>query len=662
MFEVTVTIIGFIIIVALLFLKTKERKSLKTSHSSSLKTPPIVSSYIPFLGCALDYLRDPISFLNRVQKEQQQSYEGLFTLKLANKYVTMISSIESVPNFPQFFYNTSEEAISFYHVFNDFFQTILPFNVIEMETFSAKSMKQLKMMQHKIIPKLEDYVEIISFHLQRFFSLEHLSKKKDLQIDNERSFIFDPMQLFTELVLLINASSIVAKELGTNEEFRERLLEVFPKMNHGLEGIALSLPSAFQVLFSNVREGRHAFLEFTKLIRDILIARDHPPNPPSQQELEQWKNAVNDFQEHEASDNPRESQQRLDVLIILSTELRNSLITAQSTQKQPQNGEEISNANGTSTLSWNEIFENYSSKFQSMCAKLLVMIYAGSTVCKSSAYTLLSVLNEKSCQVKYMKEIEKLYQEFTRTTTTISKVFKHEEELDNFSKSSCFFNTEFVLYYARHANYAESCVKETLRRFTGPLVLRKVMKPLTLKAHVLNRRMMSINHHEHGKENPPCCCCVEEVEIEYKLPMGKDHFLALSPFHYHHDEEIFPNPYEFIPERFMASSSESTDSSTTPITYRSTTKSTNSTCSSNLQPFNQGFHAFSAGKHVCLGAKIAIIQSKCIVGCVLALFGGEVASSLNNPPPTLATPLEEPDYSVIGIAKPKKPCFVKCYV
>ncbi|KAG2388228.1 hypothetical protein C9374_001078 [Naegleria lovaniensis] len=634
----TVIIIGLIVMTIIFFLKTKRKNpsmvSSKTNHHGKimlLKTPPIISSKIPFLGCALDYLQDPISFLDRVQYEQSHVHrEGLFTLKLANKYITMISSMEAIPNFPQFFYNTSEEDISFYNVFNDFFQTILPFNVIEMETFSGKSMKKLKMMQHKIIPKLEDYVEIISFQLQRFFNVENLSKKKDIQWVHEqshhRSFQFDPMQLFTELVLLINASSIVAKELGTIEEFRERLLQLFPKMNDGLEGIALSLPSAFQVLFPNVRAGRKAFLDFTTLIRDILIARDD--------QEEQQKNHQREQHTEEIDDGEENSNERLDVLKILSTELR-------ACSQVSTNGQ---------TPSWNEIFQKHSESFQSMCAKLFVMIYAGSTVCKSSAYTLLSVLNHEHCHVKYMNEIHHIYTKISSTST----------DCVAFDLPSSFFNKEFVLHYARQAEYAESCVKETLRRFTGPLVLRKVMKPLTLQSHLIKKQ--SQPHTTKNEDDS------DLTECYYQLPMGANHFLALSPYHYHHCSKIFPNPYEFIPERFMTSSSAAADmkSGEKQETFREESIPT-------LHSFNQGFHAFSAGKHVCLGAKIATIQSKCIVGCMLSLFGGSRRGFSSNegssehvrqsiPPLRLATPLEEPDYSVIGIAKPKKPCYVKCYV
>ena len=529
----TTIIILLIVIVLVSFIFRKKPDSDSGQHK-----PPIIGANIPLLGCALNYLKDPIQFLENVQRE----HDGFFTLKLANRYITMISSIEMVPNYPKIFYNTTEDQLSFYNVFNDFFQIILPFDVKKMKTFSKESLKRLKVNQHKIMPSIQEYMEVISYHLDRFFTPERIS---------QQGYQFDAMEMFPELILLINASSVVAKELGSVQDFRERLLAMFPILNNGLEGVALSLPSWCQGWFPNVQKGRQSFLDFVQLIKDVMIMR---------------------------SQEPKQETIRFDILHLLSKEF-----FEEKYLKEPPIRDEVA--------FWKNVTEHYKDEFYSMCSLLFITIYAGSTVFKSSAYTLYSVLNSSKCKMSYIQELQGLIQEYNNLNHT------------TFTVGDCMSNREFLSFYATQAKYAENCVKETLRRYTGPIVLRKVMKPLTIETE------------RHGT---------------FKIPMGNGHLLGLSPYMYHHHPDLFPNPFEFHPERFDNPDHHSEIFSQSNI------------------GFNGGFHAFSAGKHVCLGAKIATIQSKCIVAYLLSKFDLELQQGL-----------PEPDYSIIGIAKPKKPCIVK---
>ncbi|CEG80470.1 Putative Lanosterol 14-alpha demethylase [Rhizopus microsporus] len=68
------------------------------------KAPPAVPSWVPFLGNAVDFGKDPIQFLQSCQKK----YGDVFTFRLLNKRVTACLS----PDGNQFVFNAKQNMAS----------------------------------------------------------------------------------------------------------------------------------------------------------------------------------------------------------------------------------------------------------------------------------------------------------------------------------------------------------------------------------------------------------------------------------------------------------------------------------------------------------------------------------------------------------------------
>ncbi|TPP39890.1 Cytochrome P450 family protein [Leishmania donovani] len=132
--------------------------------------------------------------------------------------------------------------------------------------------------------------------------------------------------------------------------------------------------------------------------------------------------------------------------------------------------------------------------------------------------------------------------------------------------------------------FAEQCARESIRR-DPPLVMlmRKVLKPVQV-----------------GK---------------YVVPEGD--IIACSPLLSHQDEEAFPNPREWNPER-------------------------------NMKLVDGAFCGFGAGVHKCIGEKFGLLQVKTVLATVLRDYDFE-----------LLGPLPEPNYHTMVVGPTASQCRVK---
>lgn len=138
-------------------------------------------------------------------------------------------------------------------------------------------------------------------------------------------------------------------------------------------------------------------------------------------------------------------------------------------------------------------------------------------------------------------------------------------------------------------NYLHAAMKETLRLYP-PLVLlmRKVLQPISYKDYTIN----------------------------------KDDIVVVSPAVAHRISEVFQNPEQFNPERFLGEQPEDLSDKFSYI-------------------------PFGGGRHSCLGEKFAFLQVKTIWSILLRKFQFE-----------LCQPIPQPDFSTLVVG-PKPPCLVK---
>jgi cytochrome P450 len=201
-------------------------------------------------------------------------------------------------------------------------------------------------------------------------------------------------------------------------------------------------------------------------------------------------------------------------------------------------------------------------RMYAITAKTFSLVYAGGTVSKSTAYCLIELLQRPDLLSRIKEEHEQ-------------SICDSEESTDN------------IIQTVNNMTYSDACINETLRRLTGPIVIRKVQKQI-------------------------------ELEDGTTIPVG--HLLGLSPYLLHHEEATYQNPLEFDPDRWSGLD-------TTP---------------------GRIFHAFGGGFHVCAGMKMAMMETKIILNKLLHDFVWELTEQV-----------APPDYTIVGIAKPKKVCMLR---
>lgn len=102
--------------------------------------------------------------------------------------------------------------------------------------------------------------------------------------------------------------------------------------------------------------------------------------------------------------------------------------------------------------------------------------------------------------------------------------------------------------------------------------------------------------------------CVKDYEFDYddiKFTMEKDLNFYIPIYGIHHDENYFPNPKKFDPERFSAENRDTID----PDTYL----------------------PFGIGPRNCIGSRFALMEIKTIIYYLLLTFDFEVTSKTQIP-------------------------------
>ncbi|EPY37197.1 cytochrome P450, family 51 (sterol 14-demethylase) [Strigomonas culicis] len=175
-----------------------------------------------------------------------------------------------------------------------------------------------------------------------------------------------------------------------------------------------------------------------------------------------------------------------------------------------------------------------------VCGMIVAAMFAGQhTSTITATWTLLHLMDKKN-----RKYLEKLH-----------------HEIDEFPAQLNYDNVMDEM------PFSELCARESIRRDPPLMMLmRKVLKPVQVG--------------------------------EYTVPAGD--IIACSPLLSHMDEEAFPNPREWDPER-------------------------------NLKIIEGAFCAFGGGVHKCIGEKFGLLQVKTVVATVLREYDFELVGDLPEP-------------------------------
>ncbi|CEI98138.1 Putative Lanosterol 14-alpha demethylase [Rhizopus microsporus] len=140
------------------------------------KAPPTVPSWIPFLGNAVDFGKDPIQFLQSCQKK----YGDVFTFRLLNKRVTACLS----PDGNQFVFNAKQNMASAAAAYNHMTKYVFGNDVV-FDTAHSIFMEQKRIIKSGLnIESFRKDVPLILEECNKFFE----SFEKKGQVDAYKMF------------------------------------------------------------------------------------------------------------------------------------------------------------------------------------------------------------------------------------------------------------------------------------------------------------------------------------------------------------------------------------------------------------------------------------------------------------------------------------------
>jgi cytochrome P450 len=484
--------------------------------------PPIIGANIPFIGCTFHFLLDPIEFLNKTRAK----YGNVFTLYIGGVNITMCTET-STDHHIKLFYHSKEDILSLYGAIENFFSCVLPVDLSILGVFDIGQVKKLKTAQHKILPNMKIYIQTMITQINKFFNDKTIGVsfyEWNNNIGNVNNGLVDLFQVLPPLIISINASCIVAKEIST-PKYQARFIKCQKIIENALDSFALYVHKSIQWMIPSIRHAHAAFHDMALLLVDIMIDRAKS-----------------------------QSIAQNDLLHLLSVD--------EFTE------EKITDTGFLNNLMNDQVKRN---RMYAITVKTFSLVYAGGTVSKAVSYCLIELLQRPSYLQRFLEE--------QRAVIT-----------ENSNGSICDISPDSIDVIIDHLSelkFSEACIHETLRRLTGPIVIRKVRKSITIDNGMV-------------------------------IPAG--HLLGLSPYLLHHDPNIYKNPYVFDPDRWK-----NIDNRPGRI-----------------------FHAFGGGWHICIGMKMAIAETKIIMNKMATHFDWEISNEV-----------VEPNYTIVGIAKPKKPCLLR---
>lgn len=170
--------------------------------------------------------------------------------------------------------------------------------------------------------------------------------------------------------------------------------------------------------------------------------------------------------------------------------------------------------------------------------------------------------------------------------------------------------------FIRDAKYLDACVKETLRFLSLSFCLSELISlPLFLCIFIVELYLSHLLALVHAlRMTSPVLGslrrAMEDVQVgQYIIPKGD--FVCLSGYFVHYDENIFPEPTKWRPERWLEGKS---------LPLATFGGSRGSLLFDNYPVRKFAYSQSAAGKHMCLGRLLATAEVKVTVALLLQKY------------------------------------------
>eukprot|EP00731_Ephydatia_muelleri_P008297 Em0004g635a len=248
-----------LVFVGLLFVYRWIGKANKQSGSE--KCPPHIPSTLPFLGCAVEFGKNPIAFLLNARRQ----YGDIFSFTMVGKTFTYLLGPESV----QLFFDSKNEDLNAEEVYSKLITPVFGKGVA-YDAPNKIFMEQKKLLKAGLsIAHFKRYIPLIEKETQEYFERWGDSGRRDL------------------FEACLNSSIMTASRCLHGREIRERLDErvagLYADLDGGLSHLAWLLPGWLPL--PSFRKRDRAREEMYRIFNEILQKRRETPSESDEDDM-----------------------------------------------------------------------------------------------------------------------------------------------------------------------------------------------------------------------------------------------------------------------------------------------------------------------------------------------------------------------------------------
>lgn len=244
-----VTVVSTLLLVAIIFFRAKITKSNKQKN-----IPPHVPSTLPFLGCAVEFGKNPISFLLEAHKK----YGSVFSITMVGKTFTYLIGSDS----SALFFNSRNNDLNAEEVYSRLVTPVfgkgvcydVPHNIF---------LEQKKMLKYGLsIAHFKRYIPLIRKETEDYFQRWGKTGQKDLFV------------ALSELIIMTASRCLHGREIRSM--LNERIAQLYTDLDGGFSHAAWLLPGWLPL--PSFRRRDRARQEMEKTFTSVINKRRNSPD------------------------------------------------------------------------------------------------------------------------------------------------------------------------------------------------------------------------------------------------------------------------------------------------------------------------------------------------------------------------------------------------
>ncbi|XP_067952054.1 lanosterol 14-alpha demethylase-like [Watersipora subatra] len=243
----TITTLILIVIAVLLLRKATQQNVKQTGQNA----PPIIPSYLPFLGCAIEFNKNPVDFLLRMRKK----YGPVFTFQMAGKNFTYLVGHEA----SSLLFNSKNEDLNAEDVYGKLVTPVFGKGVA-YDVPHHVFLEQKKMFKGGLnVANFKEHVSVIEKEVREYLTRWGESGQVDL------------FTALSEMIIMTASHCLHGSEIRSVLD--EKVANLYNVLDQGFCPEAWLLPSSLHWIVPKLRRRDAAHLELKEIFYKAIAKR-----------------------------------------------------------------------------------------------------------------------------------------------------------------------------------------------------------------------------------------------------------------------------------------------------------------------------------------------------------------------------------------------------